>query len=189
MTPTRLFAATSLAAATALLAACSAGGDEADDLAEQASDDLNEFAALAADLAAGAEAIEDGARATATETYETIGECSVTAEFDGLVLNGSFSIAADTTPCGLTVEASGRSAEYRVDAFEVSGDWTGTPAGEYTITASGSRDATLIVTRPRAGTNEYDSSFTLSSLTAEVDDGAVTELAVTITYDGYGGQT
>ena len=57
----RLFAITALATTTALLSACSRGGDdEAQDLANQAAGDLDELVALAADLGAGAEAMRLG---------------------------------------------------------------------------------------------------------------------------------
>ena len=187
----RLFAITALATTTALLSACSRGGDdEAQDLADQAAGDLDELVALAADLGAGAEAIEDedGGRNLATETYDTIGDCSVTAELDGFVLNGTFAVSAVSTPCGVVWEGDTRSLEYRVDAFTLAGDWSGTLAGDYSITVTGSRDAALIVTTPRSGTNEFDSSFSLDTLTAEYIDGAVTELAATLTYAGYAGQ-
>lgn len=159
-----------------------------EDMAETAGNDLARFKLAAEDLAAAAgDLTEEGARETAEGCEETVGDCQLCWSLDGGYLTGSYS--AETTPaaCGAEWTIRGATAAYTVDSSALTGGWTASSlAGDYTLTMTGSRAASLETTT-RRGTETRDASWTLTSLEVTTVDFAVTAFAADVTYTGFGG--
>jgi len=161
--------------------------DVVGDVAETAGNDIARLKLAVEDIAGAAgDLTEEGARETAEGCEDTVGDCDLCWELDGGYLNGTYT--AETTPaaCGVDWSIRGALATYTVDTSSLSGGWTASSlAGDYTLTMSGSRSASLVTTT-RDGTATRDASWTLSSLEATTVDFEVTSVAATLTYTGFG---
>jgi hypothetical protein len=172
-----------------LLAACPSTDDseftqaDADDFADRLAEDIADMAATAPNVVRAAEDLT--ARDTASECFATVGTCTFCYDVDGTPLTGTFSMAMESTPCGVAWELAGRTLNYAVEETSLSGSWAATGiGGDYTIEATGERSATLSTSSARGGLHEFDSSFAIE-MTAEVVDHLVASLALTLEYSAF----
>lgn len=173
-----------------LLPACPTGDDDddvaqddADDFATRLADDLADLAATAVDVASAAEDLD--AREATRACYPTVGTCTFCYDVNGTPLAGTFSLEMEETPCGAAWEVAGRSFNYSVTAVAFTGAWAATGlGGDYSVDAEGEREALFATQSPRAGTHEFDSSYSMS-MSAGVTNAVVTSLSVAMTYGGF----
>lgn len=176
-----------------LLAGCPSAGDDgvaqadADDFAERLAGDLADLVATAVDVVSSADDLSS--RDTVHECYPTVGTCSFCYDLDGTPLTGTFAVTMEDAPCGVAWEIAGRSLNYSVASTAFTGSWTATGlGGDYTVEATGERDALLGVSSPRGGDHEFDSSYAMTMTVGVVDLAAAT-LALEMTYGGFTGRT
>lgn len=160
--------------------------------------DVADLAAAVEQVAEPAGTLVEGARASEQACYDAVGECQLCYQLDGFALAGTFDAGLDAAPCS---EPLLRDSTYTVDAFDLSGDWSGTLAGDYTIAFTGGRAATLSLEGPRGsgtyaasfddvdatattvayGLDAFDASFTYASFADHAWDVAVSGTATSLT--------
>ena len=181
-------------AALALLPACPGAGtddDDLDDFSETLSADLEDLARRVEELSAAAAELPDDAIGRATETVcqTLLGACEICYEVDGGPFAGTFTAGVSDLPCSASAAARGVGATYTVTAAALTGDWdTAGAIGDYAITMTGSMASTLEVAG-RRNTTSLNSSWTLSSLTAQTSANAVESWELALSYSAFGGHT
>lgn len=168
-------------AVVAGLAACGGGGDDA--VSTVLAGDVSELARVATETSDGAAAMP-GDATTSDACYATWGSCQLCYALDGGPLHGSYTAGIDAPPC--SADRTGRfgTGTYTVSSFDLAGDWDGTLAGSYTITASGTRNAELLLEGQRAE-HGLDSSFSLDSLNATTADYVLDTFSAEMTYSSF----
>jgi hypothetical protein len=143
-------------------------------------DDLSWLSTAAEEIAQGAEDVpDDSRRATNEACYDTYGDCDFCYNLTGGPLTGTFLAGPSDTPCGWS---SGLVAlDYTVDDSVLQGSYGGSIAGDYNISATGSRTATV-----SAGEQDFDASFTLDSLQVSTTLTELDSFDADLTYDGFG---
>ena len=153
--------------------------------ADNLADDLEQLGQSIEDIATGAQNVpDDQRRSTSEECYDTFGDCDFCYSFAGNPLTGTFSAGPSSTPCGADRSISNFTAAYEVTASSLSGDYTGTLAGNYTIEFAGEHTAAL-TTDSANESREYDSSWTLDSLSATTIGAALDTYDLELTYTGF----
>ena len=180
-------------AVLALLAGCPAGGDDDDlaDFGDTLTDDLADLVQRTEELSAAAAGLPDEAIGRATETVCTtlLGACEVCYEVDGGPFNGTFTAGVSDLPCSASAAARGVGATYTVTQAELTGGWTTAGAiGDYDITMTGSMASTLETTGRRNATT-LNSSWSLTSLSAQTAANAVSSWDFALTYASFGGHS
>lgn len=171
--------------------ACSGGGSSTsgDTLEETVATDGGELARLAGDAAAaGAQVPNEETDATSHQCFETWGGCSLCYDLTGGPLGGSYIGALDGAPC--SAERIGRAGTqtYNVNAFDLAGTWDGTLAGDYTVSATGQRDAELLLEHQREG-HGLDATLTIDALEATTSSFELVTIAADATYTGFAGHS
>lgn len=174
-----------------LALACSGGGstESADFLEETVAMDGGELARVAGDAAAsGAQVPDEDTASTLQQCFDTWGGCSLCYDLTGGPLGGTYVGALDGAPC--SAERTGRigTQTYTVNSFDLAGTWDGSIAGDYTITATGQREAELLREGQREGRG-LDSTFTIDALEATTTSFELATIAVDVTYTGFAGHT
>ena len=158
----------------------------ADDFAERLADDLADLAAVPVDVVSTADDLST--RDVDEACYPTVGTCSLCYSVDGNPLAGAFTVAMEDVPCGVAWDFAGRTLNYSVEATSIAGDWAATGlGGDYSVNASGSRRAQLSTRSARAGVQDFDSSWDLTTLSAVVRDLSLDSFVLDLTYTGFAG--
>ena len=147
------------------------------------------MARLIADVsAAGAQVPDEAADATLQQCFDTWDGCSLCYDLTGGPLGGTYVAALDGAPC--SAERVGRvgTQTYTVASFDLDGTWDGTAAGDYTITATGQREAELLLERQREGRG-LDATLSIDALEATTTAFELTTIAADLTYAGFAGNT
>ncbi|MBT3224291.1 MAG: hypothetical protein HN348_34925 [Proteobacteria bacterium] len=161
------------------------GGKFEEFFADNLADDLEQLGQSIEDIATSAQNVPDNQRrSTLEECYDTFGDCDFCYSFSGNPLIGTFSAGPSSTPCGADRSISNFTATYEVTASSLTGDYAGTLAGDYTIEFEGDHSAAL-TTDSANDSREYDSSWTLESLSASTVGGALDEYELELTYTGF----
>jgi hypothetical protein len=151
-----------------------------------------DLASLTASAVAIAEAAgQDESRRKRAETCTTsLGDCEVCYSYDGNVTSGDFFVAGAATPCGISKESLGEFS-YSLDGIGIVGDWTltGRVPGDYTITASGFREAHIDITTPTGRTASYDAILDISTVAVTVESLEPVSVEATLAYAGFGGHS
>ncbi|GEM_PF-2310470 len=127
-----------------------------------------------------------GRNGTDPECVAGGGDCEICYDLKGGPLNGTFTIASTPTPCGISATSPrGLTSTYTLAEAEIEGTWTGTLAGDYTIDATGSRAAELVLETTASGTLTYDSAYEITTLTAATEAGELDSYEIAMTYGGF----
>lgn len=165
------------------LVACGGGGADNDTVATVFGADVSEVARIATETSNGAAAIPSDAT-TSDACYATWGSCQVCYALSGGPLHGTYTAGIDAPPCSAERTGRGGTATYNVSNLELAGAWDGTLAGSYTITATGTRDAELLLEGQKVD-HGFDASFSLDSMTATTADYVLDTFAADMTYASF----
>ena len=114
------------------------------------------------------------------------GTCFICYGAEGAPANGTWSVATDPQPCESTLtDARDLSSTYAVDESLLSGTYI-LDAGVLSFTGTGTRSATLTLDTRNSGTLEYDASYEVTELEAELEDGTLDSYSMAMTYAGFG---
>ena len=168
----------------------SSGASESGNLLEETVvADSSELARVVGDVSAGGAQVPDEATdMTLHQCFDTWGGCSLCYDLTGGPRSGTYIGLLDGAPC--SAERTGRvgTQTYTVSAFDLTGGWDGTVAGDYTITATGQRDAELLLERQREG-HGLDATLSIDALQATTVAFELTSIAADMTYTGFAGHT
>lgn len=121
-------------------------------------------------------------------SFAGVGDCVWSYEVSGTPLSGTIEMALESTPCGGTYTGNSGSGSYTVTEGALSGTYQGS-AGDWELSLSGARSATLEITTERRGTRSWDSSWTVDELYAATDGESLGAWGVDLTYDGFAGRS
>lgn len=173
----------------AVFVACTPSGidqDEADELSETATQDVDDLLRTAESQAAGAGDLGT-TKVSDQMCFDTVGDCEVCVSYAGTASAGAFGASMTTTPCGATWTLVQRTRTYTVDASDIDGTWTRQKGTQYLVEVTGEREVSYEVTGGREGDRSYDASWTLHDLSVTTEADELVGYDLDLEYTGFAG--
>lgn len=116
------------------------------------------------------------------------GTCMICYGSVGVPSSGAWTVETDPQPCENTLtDARDLSSTYAVAESLLEGTYA-MDGGVLTLSGTGTRSAMLTLDTTNSGTLEYDASYEVTELEAEIEDGALDSYTVAMTYAAFDGR-